>query len=193
MKFEILFPQSTFNACREHLLREVTRENMVFCWAGHILDNDTTRFLVYKFESVPHEEFDVHSGSYIQIKKYFYQDKVRFAYKNKSHLIIWHSHPFANNAYFSATDNENDNQQGKYLNKKIPKLYFIAMLSGQKSTSARIYCKNNSIRNIDRLTILSRQGYAQIFQNNNEKKRWKNDSTETAWLSVMRVKCGLRI
>ena len=151
-------------------MSEAHRENMVVCYAGLIQDVETVKFLVYKFELVPHKAYDIHSGAFLQVKKSYYKKKVLYAYQNNSHLIIWHSHPFASHACFSAIDNENDIEQGSYLDKKLPELYFIAMLSGQRSTSARVFCKEKIFKEIDRLTILGQQGYTQIIEPNNRKR-----------------------
>ena len=170
MRYSIFFPQPIYIECRLHLLHELNRENMVICLSGLTQTSSELRFLVYHHEKVSTEAFDIHSGAFLQVKNSFFREKVIQAFNNNSHLIIWHSHPFTDIAQFSPTDDGNDTEQGKYLQKKIPRMYFIAMVAGQQNTLARIFSSDQCLQSINHIAVFGQNGLHNITNLSLEQK-----------------------
>ena len=183
MKYSIVIPDPILKNCGLHLLKEYNRENMVICLAGIKKSNRETTFLIQNFQAVPHEAFDIHSKVFLKVKKRYYKQRVLEAYNSNLHLIVWHSHPFCNIAHFSQTDLENDKEQGEYLKKKIPHLFFVALVSGRENTLGRVYT-NNGLQFIDNITIISKQGIKTITR----ESKCKKDFKETALLLAKKGK-----
>jgi len=161
MNFSILFPETLFIQARLHLLKELNCENMVIGYCGINKIGKVITFLVQSIIEVPTQAFDVHSRVFLQVKKEYWRERVLEAHNNNLHILVWHSHPFSNIASFSTTDFLNDMEQGFYLLKKLPHLFFLALVSGRENTLARIYT-NGNLQEINNIKLISKRGYKSI-------------------------------
>ncbi len=128
-----------------HLLQDPDKENMAATLCGHSLVGKQLQLLVKEILLIEHDGLAVHARTGLVLTEDSYRKILTRCDTIKTDLIIWHSHPFADMAWFSGIDNNNDMMHAKFLTKHLPKAYYGNVVVAQKDYKARLFNKRTGL------------------------------------------------
>lgn len=128
-----------------HLLQNPNQENMAVTFCGINKSMQKLQLLVKDVLLLQNNDLVLHTRTGLELNKNVYRQILLKAEKQDLSIIIWHSHPFSNNAEFSSIDNSNDINQGKFIKQSLPNIYYGNVVVAQQDYKARLF--NTGIEN----------------------------------------------
>ena len=144
MKY-IIFPKALKEKLFKHLLKDPYKENMAALFCGYSIFRDNLQLLVRDIWLIEEKGLVVHSGMSLEMKEEMYREILLKCEESENSLIVVHSHPFTENAWFSSVDNDNDLENAKFIKKHLPDIYYGNMVVSQKDAKARIFNKQKEV------------------------------------------------
>jgi len=141
----IIISEPDIEKLNKHLLQNPNQENMAVLFCGYSWFKDELKLLVKDVWLIKDSDLEIHSMTGLEFKEEMYRKILLKCEATKTSVIISHSHPFAENAWFSCIDNINDTEHAKFLKEHLPNSHYGNMVVAQKDFKARIFNKEKEI------------------------------------------------
>jgi molybdopterin-synthase adenylyltransferase len=125
----------------KHLIRDPNQENMAVTYCGINKNGKHQQLLVKDFELIQDNDFEVHTATSLRITEKLYRRILLRGQSKKTGIMIWHSHPFSDNAWFSSIDDSNDKKHATFLKEHLPEMLYGNVVVAQKGDKARLFNK----------------------------------------------------
>ncbi len=137
----ILIKQSDKDILYKHLLQNPNQENMAIAFCGISKSKRQIKLIIKEILCLQNKDLVTHTRTGLEIKENVYRKILLKAKKSELSITIFHSHPFAEKAWFSKTDDNNDSLHGKFIKEHIPFIYYANVIVSQKEFKARLFDK----------------------------------------------------
>ncbi|OVE79136.1 hypothetical protein BVY01_03435 [bacterium I07] len=128
---------------------------MAVTFCGHNSCNDQFQLLVKDTHLFTSDEFSQQSAASLELTEDAHRNILIEAQERQTSLLFWHSHPFADSAWFSEIDNHNDLENAKFISSHLPDIHYGNVVVAQKNSKARLFNKENmTFEDISRICIL---------------------------------------
>jgi molybdopterin/thiamine biosynthesis adenylyltransferase len=124
-----------------HLLQNPNQENMAAAFCGICKSKKNTTIIVKEIITLQSDDLVVHTRHGLEIKEKVYREILLKAKILELSIIVFHSHPFAQKAWFSSIDDSNDLLHGKFIKKHIPFIFYANVIVSQNEFKARLFDK----------------------------------------------------
>lgn len=153
----ILIREADKNILYEHLLQNPNQENMAIAYCGVSKSKGNITLLTKELVLLQSSDLKTQTRTKLEIQDSVYRQILIKAREKELSIIIFHSHPFAEKAWFSITDNENDYMHGKFIKEYIPIVYYANVIVSQNEFKARLFDKKTeTFIDIDEIKIFER-------------------------------------
>ena len=137
----ILIQQSDNKILYKHLLHNPNQENMAIAFCGVSKTKRKIILIVKEITCLQSEDLITHTRHGLEIKEDVYREILLKAKALELSIIVFHSHPFAEKAWFSSIDDSNDFLHAKFIKNNIPFIYYANVIVSQKGFKARLFDK----------------------------------------------------
>lgn len=128
-----------------HLLKNQQQENIAVLYCGYSKYKNDFQLLVRDVWLIEDADLKVHYRTGLEFTEEMYRKILLRCRDSFTSIIIAHSHPFAEHAWFSPIDDENDLDHGKFIKQKLPDIYYGNLVVAQKDYKARIFNKEKEL------------------------------------------------
>ena len=179
-----------------HLLKNPRQENIAALLCGNNKFDNDLELLVKDVLLINDGGLTVHTGASLEFSEEMYRKILLKCDELKTSLIVAHSHPFSNNAWFSSVDNKNDKIQARFITEHLPDIHYGNMVVAQKDFKARIFNKEKDIfEEIKEIKILGKFNSETITKNEPELDRnyrafGRKGQAVISQLKIALVGCG---
>ena len=114
----ILIKQSDKETLYKHLLQNPNQENMAIGFCGISKTKRNFTFIVKEITCLQSDDLITHTRHGLEMKEDVYREILLKAKERELSIIVFHSHPFTEKAWFSSIDDNNDFMHGKFIKKQ---------------------------------------------------------------------------
>ena len=154
---ELRISHQLFQRLRGHLLRDPGREEIAFLLCGRRQGPDgRTALLVREVVEAPADSLDGQSLGHVTVSQEFGRGVLLRAREAGLDILDAHSHPGAGRARFSAIDDENEATVAAYVSRRIPGMWYGALVFTANDVDARLWRADTqglSVVPIERLVV----------------------------------------
>lgn len=152
----ILITDSDKEKLYRHLLQNPNQENMAITYCGYNKSKEKLQFIVRDMLLLNGTDLTTHTKTGLEIKEEVYKQILLRAEASELSMLVWHSHPFSKNAWFSSVDNANDLEHGKFIKKYLPRSFYGNVIISQEGFEARLF--NNEKESFERIKVIETFG-----------------------------------